>query len=130
MTNREYCITNEDGSKRIETESDLVRARRPGSVLSMFMELKRKAPARVAGALGEDIQICPQCGSANYKTDSSIRKTLKWYVQIFVSTALLEYLSPFLWSKLQRSYFINLYVYYHAIVYPSISTMLQLHYTL
>lgn len=79
VENREYCITNEDGSVKIETELDFLKASRPGSKLSMFMEVKQLAPPKIAGALGEDIQICPQCGAANYKTNLTSGNTfLSW----------------------------------------------------
>ncbi|RPA80548.1 hypothetical protein BJ508DRAFT_128194 [Ascobolus immersus RN42] len=74
VTRGEYCLTYGDGSdiKPISTERDLVRARRPGSRLAMFMEVNvgrkpRNTPHQVEEEI-EGTQICPQCGVANYPT--------------------------------------------------------------
>ncbi|RPA80546.1 hypothetical protein BJ508DRAFT_307360 [Ascobolus immersus RN42] len=80
----EYCLTNGQGDKRIASEEDLFRARRPGFKLAMFMEVVRRPKKaddtkplerqdsdldRAVNASGT--QTCPQCGVVNYPSEDN-----------------------------------------------------------
>jgi hypothetical protein len=81
----EYCLvrtSQHEGCKRIITESDLIRARRPGSLLPMYMKVSKWISSKECGEpsrLDKDIQICPQCGTVNYIIKGN-RDVLHWLV--------------------------------------------------
>lgn len=83
----EYCLMSSDSraAQPIATDSDLVRARRPGSKLLMFMKVEPMIQYSDSSDLSMDgdvsSQICPQCGFLNYynSTLESIHtRSLNW----------------------------------------------------